>query len=58
MHRRGVDREVGAGDGRERRGETVHVVEQVDRVGDSDEPDDGDHDGDDVIVKQLDAKPA
>ena len=42
VHRRRVDREVAAGDRRERRREAVHVVEQVERVRDPDEPDERD----------------
>ena len=54
---RRVDREIGAGDRRERRGEAVHVVEQVEGVRDPDEPEGRDGDGDDVVREQLDAEP-
>ena len=56
VQRRGVDREVAAGDRGQRRGEPVHVVEQVERVGDADEPDDRDDGRDDVVADQLDAQ--
>ena len=57
MHRRRVDREVEAGDGRERRREAVHVVEQVERVRDPDEPEERDHDAQHVVRDELDAEP-
>ena len=55
MNRHGVDREVGAGDRCERRGEPVHVVEQVERVRHADEPDDADRRREDAVRDDLDA---
>ncbi len=53
---RRVDREVATGDGGERRGEPVHVVEQVERVRDPDEPHERDDGRDHVVRDQLDAE--
>ena len=57
VHGRCVDREVRAGDRRQRRGEAVHVVEEVERIRDPDQPDECDHDGDDVVREQLHLQP-
>ena len=54
VHGRSVDGEVQAGDGRQRRGEAVHVVEQVERVRDPDEPEERDHDAEGVVRDELD----
>ena len=54
--RGGVDREVAARDRRERRGEPVHVVEQVEGVGDADEPHDRDDGRDRAVPDQLHAE--
>ena len=54
MRRRRVDREVEACDGRERRRQAVHVVEQVEGVGDPHEPEDGDRDAQHVVRHELD----
>src|ERR671938_557248 len=48
VRRDGVDREVGARDPGERRGEAVHVVEQVEGVRHPDEPDERDRGRGDV----------
>ena len=58
MLRDGVDREVGAGDRRERRRKPVHVVEQVEGVRDADEPEDPDPPREDVVLHDLDVQPA
>jgi hypothetical protein len=52
-----VDREVEAGDRRERRREAIHVVEQVERVRDPDEPEERDRRREDVVRHELDAQP-
>ena len=57
VDRGSVDREVGARDGRERRREPVHVVEEVEGVGDPDQPDERDHDADQIVPDQLDPEP-
>ena len=54
----GVDREVAARDRRERRGEPVHVVEEVEGVRDPDEPEDPDRPREDVVPDDLDLEPA
>ena len=56
MHRRGVDREVDARDRRERGREAVHVVEQVERVRDPDQPEERDRDAEHVVGDELDAE--
>ena len=55
---RRVDREVRAGDRRQRRREPVHVVEQVERVRDPDEPEDPDTPREHVVSDDLDLEPA
>ncbi len=50
----GVDREERARDRGERGREPVHVVEQVERVRHSDQPEDADHRGRDVVADDLD----
>ena len=55
VDRVGVDREERARNRGERRGESVHVVEQVERVRDPDQPDDADHCRGDVVADDLDA---
>ena len=54
VDRRRVDREVEARHRRERRGEAVHVVEEVERVRDADEPEERDDDTEDVVRDELD----
>ena len=56
VHGRGVDREVDARDRGERGGEAVHVVEQVERVRDPDEPEERDRDAEHVVRDELDAQ--
>ena len=56
--RQGVDREVRARDDRERRRQAVHVVEQVERVRDPDEPEETDRPCEDVVSDDLDVEPA
>ena len=56
VHRRRVDREVDARDRGERRGQAVHVVEQVERVRDADEPEERDRDAEHVVLDELDAQ--
>ena len=53
-----VDREVSAGDDRERRGEAVHVVEQVERVRDADEPEEAIATPSMSFADDLDGRPA
>ena len=53
-----VDRKVRARDDRERRREAVHVVEEVEGVGDADEPEQADRPRDDVVADQLDVEAA
>ena len=53
-----VDREVRARDDRERRREPVHVVEQVERVRDADEPQQPDRPREDVVSDDLDVQAA
>ena len=53
-----VDREVRTRDDRERRREAVHVVEQVERVRDPDEPEEADRPREDVVADDLDVEPA
>ncbi len=53
----GGDREDGTGDGRERRGQPVHVVEQVEGVRDPDEPDEPDDRREQVVADDLDGQP-
>ena len=48
-----VDREVAAGDDRERRRQAVHVVEEVERVRDPDEPEEADRPCEDVVADDL-----
>ena len=54
----GVERVVGARDRGERRREPVHVVEQVERVRDPDEPDECDRGRQHLVVDDLDREPA
>ncbi len=56
--RDGVDREVPAGDDSERRRQAVHVVEQVERIRDPDEPEEADRPRDDLVADDLDVEPA
>ncbi len=56
--RGGVDCEVEARDGGERRSQAVHVVEQVEGVRDPDEPEQRDGDRDPVRADELDRQPA
>ncbi len=58
VRRQRVDREVGARDDRQRRRETVHVVEQVEGVRDADEPEEADRPREDVVPDDLDVEPA
>src|SRR5207247_9352009 len=54
----GVDREERARDRGQRRGEPVHVVEQVERVRHSDDPENADRSGRDVVAYDLHPDPA
>ena len=49
VDRHRVDGEEGGGDGGQRAGEPVHVVEQVERIRDPDEPEDAEHDRERVV---------
>jgi hypothetical protein len=53
-----VDREVAARDDRERRRETVHVVEQVEGVRDAHEPQEPESPGEDVVADDFDVEAA
>ncbi len=53
----GVDCEEGEGDPGERRGEPVHVVEQVEGVRHADEPEHRDRARDDRVVHELHGRP-
>ena len=58
MHGDGVDREEDRSDPGERRCEPVHVVQQVERIRHSDEPEDGDRIGERVVADELEREAA